>query len=304
MQSQARAREPLRWDDVSLFLALCRARTVGKAGRLLGVDASTVSRRLAVLEDALGVTLFERSHEGMVPTQAAEDLRLIGEEMEGVMLRFAHAADGLEREVAGLVRLACPPDVADVVLAPLLPELLRQHPKLRLEIMPGEAVLDLTRREADLALRTLRPAEGDLVVTRLTTVRWIVAASEQRARDLGTLHRWDDAPWVGWGERLAQLGPARWLSNYAKNVEPVVRSNSLLVQISVVAQGVGITLLPEPSVQHYGLLPVKLAPALRADAQHWPTSELFLVTHRALRDVPRVRAVWDLLLARRSGRAH
>lgn len=64
-----------------------------------------------------------------------------------------------------------------------------------------------------------------------------------------------------------------------------------------------MTLIPEPSAQHYGLVPVRLAAALRADAEQWPTNELFLVTHRALRDVPRVRAVWDLLLQRAGGRA-
>ena len=296
MQHLSTPREPLRWDDVRLFLALCRARTVGEAGRVLGVDSSTVSRRLTALEEALAATLFDRSHEGITATKAAEDLRPVAEEMEEVMLRFAHAADGLEREVSGVVRIACPPDVADVVVAPLLRKLLAAHPALRVEIAPGEALTDLTRREADVALRIVRPTQGDLVVTKLTTVRWIVVAAPQLAKELGTLRAWSDAPWVGWGERLSQIGPARWLATHAKTVDPVVRSDSLMVQIAVVNAGVGVTLVPEPSAKHYGLVPVKLAPGLRADADEWPTNELFLVTHRALRNVPRVRAVWDLLL--------
>ena len=298
MQGQTKPREPLRWDDVRLFLALCRARTVNEASRALGVDSSTVSRRLTALEEALTATLFDRSHEGISATKAAEDLLPVAEEMEAVMLRFAHAADGLERAVSGLVRVACPPDVANVVIAPLLRELFTTHPALRVEIAPGEAVIDLTRREADLALRTVRPAQGDLVVTRLTSVRWVLVASAELARELGTLRSWSDAPWVGWGARLSMIGPAMWLENHAKGVDPVLRSDSLMVQIAAVNAGVGVTLVPEPSAQHYGLVPVKLAPSLRADAEGWPTDELFLVTLRALHHVPRVRALWDLLLQR------
>ncbi|HEY3256672.1 MAG TPA: LysR family transcriptional regulator [Polyangiaceae bacterium] len=303
MQRQVTPAEPLRWDDVRLFLAVCRARTVGEAGRALGVDSSTVSRRLTALEEALTTTLFDRNHEGITATKAAEDLLSVAEEMEAVMLRFAHAADGLEREVSGLVRIACPPDVANVLIAPLLRDLFTLHPALRVEIAPGEAVIDLTRREADLALRTLRPAQGDLVVTRLTSVRWVLVACAELARELGTLRSWTDAPWIGWGGRLSPKGPTQWLETYAKGVDPLVRSDSLMVQIAAVSAGAGVTLVPEPSAQHYGLVPLKLAPGLRADAANWPTDELFLVTLRALRNVPRVRALWDLLLQRAGGRA-
>jgi DNA-binding transcriptional LysR family regulator len=302
MQRQSPPSEPLRWDDVRLFLALCRAHTVGEASRALGVDSSTVSRRLTALETALSAVLFDRGHEGITATKAAEDLLAVAEEMEAVMLRFAHAADGLEREVSGRVRIACPPDVANVVIAPLLRELFARHPALRVEIVPGEAVLDLTRREADLALRTVRPGHGDLVVTRLTSVRWVLVASAELARELGTLRSWHDAPWIGWGARLSLIGPAKWLESHASEVDPVVRSDSLMVQIAAVSAGVGVTLVPEPSARHYGLVPLKLAQSLRAEAASWPTDELFLVTVRALRNVPRVRAVWELLLERAGGR--
>ena len=160
------------------------------------------------------------------------------------MLRFAQAADGLERELSVLVRVACPPDVGNVVIAPLLRELFALHPALRVEIAPGEAVIDLTRREADLALRTVRPTQGDLVVTRLTSVRWVLVASAELARELGTLRSWHDAPWIGWGSRLAAKGPEKWLETYAKGVEPVVRSDSLMLQIAAASAGVGVTLVP------------------------------------------------------------
>jgi len=295
VQRKPASSEALHWDDIRLFLALCRARTVGRAASALGIDASTVSRRLAALEQALDASLFDRGRDGIAPTKAAEDLLPMAEEIEQAMIRFTSAAEGLEREVSGLVRVTCPDDLAEVVVVPCLHELFARHPGLRIELSPGEALLDLTRREADLALRTVRPTHGDLLVTKLLSVRWIAAASAEAARDLGSLRAWTDAPWIGWGERLSHVGPARWLQAHARDVEPVLRSDSLRIQLSALSNGLGVGLIPEPSLEHFGLVPVKLTAALRASAAEWPVDELFLVTHRALRDVPRVRVLWELL---------
>ena len=222
----------------------------------------------------------------------------VAEEIEEAMARFASEVEGLERVISGRVRIACTPDVAEVIVAPLVPGLLAKHPALRIEIDPGEAVLDLTRREADLALRTVRPARGDLIVTRLATIRWVLVAAPGVARALGTLRSWTAIPWVGWGDRLSNVAPARWLATHAPHAQPLVRCDSLMLQLALVRSGVGVALMPEPSASHYGLVPVKTSPALREEANQWPTDELFLVTHRALRQVPRVRVVWDALVAR------
>jgi len=187
-------------------------------------------------------------------------------------------------------------------VAPLLQELLASHPALRITLSPGESVLDLTRREADLALRTVRPQSGDLVMTRLTSARWQVVASPALARRLGTLRDLAAAPWIGWGEGFANLHAARWLARHARGAEPVVRSDSLRLHLAVAQAGVGVALVPEPSVRHFRLVPVKLAKSLRPAADELPVDELFLVTHRALREVPRVKVVWDLLLARWASR--
>lgn len=298
MQRTRIARERLPWDDVRLFLALCRAHTLGEAAGRLGIDASTVSRRLTAVEEALSARLFERGRDGITPTEAAEGLMPVAEEIEAAMARFATEAEGLERAASGLVRIACPPDVAEVLVAPLVPELRATHPALRVEIDPGEAVLDLTRREADLALRVVRPERGDLVVTRLMTVRWLLVAAPALARALGTVRSWSDVPWVGWGSRLSGIAPARWLAAYAPGVEPVVSSDSLSLQLAIVRSGAGAALVPQPTAEHHALARVKIGAALRDEAAAWPSGDLFLVTHRALRQVPRVRVVWELLLAR------
>lgn len=298
MQTKRRPTEPLRWDDVRLFLALCRNRTVGAAAQALGVDGSTVSRRLVALERALGASLFDRGRDGVAATKAAEDLMPVAEEMELAMHRFTSAAEGLEREVSGLVRITSPADVAEVLLTPLLHELFEKHPMLRIALDPGEAVLDLTRREADIALRVVRPTAGDLVVVKLTTARWIAVATPALAKRLGTVRDFRAIPWVGWGERFVQVPAARWIAAHVGSETPLVRSDSLRVQLAAITAGVGVGLVPAPSVAFFGLVPIAFSKRLVPATEQWPVDELFLVTHRALRDVPRVRVVLDLIVAR------
>lgn len=180
--------------------------------------------------------------------------------------------------------------------------MLALYPALRVELAPSEALFDLTRREADLALRTVRPERGDLAVTKVAEVRWVLAAAPELAKRLGTLRSWNDAPWIGWGERFASSPAARWVAAHVEG-EPVVRTDSLMLQVTLVATGLGVALLPEPSARHYGLVPVKLGAPLRETAKKWQTAELFLVTHRALRHVPRVNAVWELMVSRLAERA-
>lgn len=286
----------LPWDDVRLFLALSRSRTLGEAGKRLAMDSSTMSRRLVRLEGALTATLFVRGRGGITATEAAERLVPVAEEMEQVMARFTGEVEAFERDISGRVRIACPADAADVLLTPHLPRLLERHPQLRVDVLAGEGVVDMARREADVALRTARPTVGDLVVTTLFPVEWRVAAAPALAEEIGALGAWDVVPWIGCTERMAGTTPGRWFSEQLGSTQPVVRSDSLMVQISAVAEGMGVALLPARSIEHCGLVPVKLSRPLRASAGPWPEDDLFLVAHRALRGVPRVRAAWDYLI--------
>src|SRR5580765_6348650 len=102
-----------RWDDVRLFLALHRERTLAGAAMTVGLDASTLSRRLVALEDALGTRLFDRTREGLVPTQGAELLLPAAEEMAAAHARFSRDASGFERVAEGTVRLSVPPGLAE-----------------------------------------------------------------------------------------------------------------------------------------------------------------------------------------------
>ena len=282
------------WDEVQLFLSLMRTRRLAATGKALGCDTSTASRRLARLETTLDTALFDRTREGLAPTAAALRLLASAEEMERASHTFRRELDGLEREVEGAVKLSVPPGVAESFIAPMLGPLSARHPKLRFEVDASVRQADLTRREADVAIRTIRPSGGPLVRQLLTRAQWVPMATPDLVSSLGALKNWSDVPWVGWGFGLEQLHAARWLALRVA-APPMLRTNSFVLQVSMVQQGLGAALVPAPYAQVHRLEPLRLSRKLTADAKSLPVDELWLVTHESLRRVPRVAAVWDFI---------
>jgi DNA-binding transcriptional LysR family regulator len=285
----------LDWDQVRLFLAVARGGSLAEAAARLGLDISTVSRRLDRLEEELGVHLFDRTREGTVATAAAEQMLPHAEEMELGMHRFTAAGAQVETAVEGTVRLTVPPGVADAFVAPRLVELHARHPGLVVELDASIGYADLTRREADLALRARRPTGGDLVVVRLIEARSLPMTSAGYARELGKLARLDDARWVDYAADLAHLPGPRWLRAHAPAVAPVLRTSHYASQLAAARAGLGVVLAAEP-YRETGLVPVTPSRRLAAAWRELPVEELWLVGHRALRHVPRIAAVWEFVL--------
>ena len=284
------------WDDVKLLLVLVRTRRLAAAAKALKVDISTTSRRLARLEEELGLTLFDRRREGLVPTDAANRLLAPAEEMERASHGFGRQIDVLEQRVEGPVRISTPPGVAESFIGPLLNELTRRHPGIRLEVDASTRQVDLVKREADLVVRTVRPKGGPLVRQLLARARWIPMASPALAASLGTLRNWNDVPWVGWAYELERLHASRWLSSHLKTA-PVLKTNSFPLQVSAVQRGLGAALMPEQYLAVHQFAPLQLSRALTAETKSLPQDDLWLIAHEDLRRVPRVAAVWDYLVA-------
>lgn len=295
---------PPRWEDVRLFLATYRARTLAGAALRMDVDASTVSRRLAALEETLGARLFDRTRDGLVPTQSAEALLGGAEEMEAGLSRLLREASALESSVEGVVRLSVTPGLADVFLAPALVRLRARHPALRIEIDASQRLVDLGRREADLAIRTIKPTGGDLVFVRVLSDRWWPMASAAYAEELGRVDDLDalaEARWIAWGEDLAAIPVAAWLRRHLPKVLPVLRTSHLASQLAAVESGLGVALLPESYADVRPVVRVAFRKALAEAVGPLPEDALWLVTHRALRGVPRVDAVWRFVVEELAG---
>ena len=279
----------LQWDDVRLFLSLMKEGSLTHAAKQCGLDVSTMSRRLTVMEERLGTTLFLRSREGVRPTAAAEELVADAEVIDEAISRLQRRSAGFEVAPEGLVRLTAPPLVVETLVVPLLPRLLETWPKLRLEVLSSQAVLDLTRREADLAIRTVKPSSGELVVVKLLEAPYAFFSAHHHARRYAKTTSLDGLPIVTWNHEGSMIPAARWVNEHAKGANVVLRSNSLAAQIEAVRYGVGV-----------GLLPQSIARAIAGLAQlslrglpPFPADVLWLVGHQALKRVPRVQAVWD-----------
>jgi DNA-binding transcriptional LysR family regulator len=293
--------DDLDWDDVQVFLALARHESLSAAARTLGVNHATIGRRIDSLERRVGGALFERGARGYAPTPLARTLLPAAEAMEAGSHAFLRGAGRAGPGLAGTVRLTATEALASVFLAPRLAAAVRElHPGIAVEIATDSRALNLSRREADAALRWARPAgegSGALFCRRIGTVGYgFYAAEPYLAAHAGSgngggdpeqphdLIGFDDAGAAG---GLPEPG---WLARTAKHGRIVFRSNSVLAQRAAAEAGAGIAVLP-----HYlaagtaGLRPVAMAGTERM------TRELWLVVHRDLRDVPRIRAVLDLV---------
>jgi DNA-binding transcriptional LysR family regulator len=285
-----------RWDDVRLFLALYRERTLAGAGAAVGLDASTLSRRLATLEELLETRLFDRGRDGLEPTEGAELLLPAAEEMAQAHARFVQSVLGFERSAEGIVRLSAPPGLAETFVVPALVELRVKYPALRVELDASIRFTELTRREADLALRTRRPSAGDLVSVKLSERRWEPMLRAERARSVEPIGDWGKVSWIGWGDDMQEFPPARWVAKHVPRTALVLTTSHVAAQLAAVEAGLGLALLPPVYARRAGLRAARHAPALAASVAELPGTETWLVGHRALRRVPRIAAVWDFLV--------
>ncbi|MCR9160615.1 MAG: LysR family transcriptional regulator [Nannocystaceae bacterium] len=283
-----------RWDDLRVFLAVFREGSLKRAATTLGVNVSTASRRVDALEEQLGVRLFDRTPDGAKPTDAGERLVVHAEAMELGAMGMMRAVEGLEVEAEGVVRVASPPGVADHFLMPRLGRLLDRHPKIRLQVLASIGYADLTRREADLALRMRRPTGGDFVVKRLAKHGYVAIVSS-RHRGKMPLEDASAMRWVTWGEDLGGRSDRKWVLDHAGPAAVVVETSSMTAQLEAVREGFAAMLVPHPYLMLRGVRQLQLSPRLEASLARVPADSLWLVGHRALRDVPRIAAVWSWL---------
>lgn len=275
-----------RWDDLKVFLSVLREGSFGLAAQALGVEQSTVSRRIAALEAALGAPLFDRLASGPRATDLARRLRTRAEAIEAQVLALADTARNEARVIDGRVRLALTASFAvQVVIPHLASELARRHPKLALDLIIDDHAADLARREADLALRFFRPRGGDLVTKRVARLPLTVLAHRSYLRKRKGA---DALDWIVLDLPGAQLADGALLAQLG--VEPRMRVTNHLAQIEAVRAGLGVALLTR-SLQWLDSALVEVDLALPP----FPSVELWLVVPRALRHVPRVAAVWSLL---------
>ncbi len=282
------------WNDIAFFLAVCRAGSLSAASRTLGVEHTTVGRRIAALEKALGSRLFDRSRDGYVPTARGAEIRAMAEDMEIAADALARRAEGGDARVGGTLRVTATETLSSHFLIPRLPQLMARHPDLRIEVVADNSTLSLARREADVALRLVRPTGGSLVARSVGEIGYGVYAERAFCRKYsarpGTFEP-DLYPVVGFDESYADMRLARWLAAACTPVgaRPVLVSNSLASQYAAVAAGIGAGVLPSYMAELDRRL-VCLLPPSRVQR-----TDLWLVYHRDVRELARLRAFVDFV---------
>lgn len=274
----------MRWDDLPVFLAARRGGSLAAAAAALGVDASTVSRRLRALERDLDVRLFDRTPAGLQATDAAERLWPLAMQAEEAITQLQREGESLEQAVEGEVRIAVPDGVATELMPAVLARIRAEYPAVVPSLLCGIGFVDLNRREADLALRTSNPPGDDLVTVKLAEVSVGVYGApdlveQWRGADLS------EVPFISWDGTWAHLEDARFLTSIGANV--VIRASSLPAHLAAARAGLGFVIDAGPASD--GLAP--LIPDLGV------TGALWMTTHRTLRRVPRVAALWELIRA-------
>lgn len=276
------------WDDLRVFLAVHRAGTLRGAARTLGINHATVTRRLAQIEGALGSDLFERRPDGLVASQAGEDLLAAAERVEGELLAVQRRIVGRDDSPRGVVRLSVPPAMLRSFLARELVAFARANPGIELDVDASHSYSDLARREADVALRMADAVAEDVVALRVIRYRKAVYASPAH---LGAAAGGMLDPvrhnWIGWGEDLPH---PTWTRDTPFPDLPVRhRLFSNILQLEAAKEGLGLALLPcflgdpEPGV-------IRVPGTATLDGK-----SIWLLYHPDLRRSARVRTLIDFL---------
>jgi len=284
----------ISWDDAQTFLAIAEAGSISGGAQHLGLGQPTVSRRIALLEARLGISLFVRSKQGVELTEAAVRLRPAAEQMARWASELGRLASGEEEEAAGTVRIAAPPAMAVDWLAPLAADLGRDHPALRVEVLASVDHIDLVRGEADLALRTRPANEPELMTLAEGTSEVGVFASQAYTAELNARRLSDgrdqepltfaDLDWITWARPYEQVAPRPMLERAIPDFVPSFASDDFLVQRAATAAGLGAMILDARGAQLAGLVPV--------DVEFNPPPNTFrLVCAKSMQFVPRVRLV-------------
>lgn len=271
------------------FLEVHRRGSLSAAARQLGVDQTTVGRRLKALERDLGARLLRTTPRGIALTEAGRAILADAEHMDATVFAMRRKVGGRDAQVAGTLRVATTEPLASTFLIPRLPALRERHPELDFTVIAGNRAVDLEAGDADLALRLVEPREPELVARRVGSIELAVFAAarylERRGVPEPGLAGHDVVAYAG---ELANGLEARWLAEHAARARVVLRVTSVFNLVDAASAGLGIAVLPRHLGLDAGLRELELAkpPAARG---------VWIVFHRDARRDARVQAVAEFL---------
>lgn len=277
------------WNDLKYFLAVARSHSLTDASRALRVSHSTIARRVAALEQAVSAELFTKRNDGYFLTPAGESFFDRAEQAEAKLLWLERGGAAPAEEYSGVVRLALPELLGHHVVIPSLTAFFQQHPSIQLELLADVRPLNLSKRQADLLVRLVRPSHGDYLMRRVGSIAMAVYGSPEYIEAHGAPATYSDLGQhrlVGWDNGLGYLPFSRWLFDAIPNANIALRAHTMSAQLSAVQSHIGLAVLPAVVARKFGLKRV-----LSSDAAFF--SEVWLLQSSDSKSVARVRALAD-----------
>lgn len=283
------------WDDLRFVLAVARSGSALRAARTLNVNQTTVTRRIAHIEDAIGAALFESRQNGQLPTPLGQLVAAGAERVEAEVAALKSAINAQQRVVSGSIRFTSSEVFANRIVAPFLRSFRKAYPGIAVDLIADDRRFDLSRGEADVAFRAgSRPEGAGVVAQRLPDAGWAPYCSAGYADDHGVpadVGAFDGHAIVLIEEPMSRLPAYVWLARVGQKATVSTRSNSLTNLLSAVRAGLGIGMLPcfigDPETDLRRCLP----PVRALDAEVW------LIVREDIKQMPHVRAFVDALAA-------
>ncbi len=280
-------------NDLRFASAIAEAGTLAGAARRLGVNHATVFRRLEAMESRLGVRLFERGGGRYAPTSEGEALARAGAQVEDTASEALRQVAGRDLRPSGLVRITTTDTLAQTVLPAMLGPLRAGCPEISLQLHVTNELQNLSRRDADIAIRPSSQPPGHLLGRRIGVIAYAVYGEARAVQQWrGVRHDWPvwrHAPWVAVDESLSQHRSLAWLARQLPLADVALRCSSFMAVAHACAQGLGLAVLPccvgdaLPGLRRVGERLAEL------DTDAW------LLTHADLRGTARIRVVLDAL---------
>jgi DNA-binding transcriptional LysR family regulator len=282
----------LDWTDLRFLLAVQRAKTLSAAARKLGCNQTTVGRRIEALESALDRRLFRRTPDGYFPTPDGEAALTRAERIEEEVMAMEREISGRDERPEGQVRLTTYESMGQVFLASRLGEFRQRYPEIDLELNMDNRPLNLSRREADLAVRPGKPTQQQLQIRKIGTVVAALYASPAYLKKRGEPRTVEDLAKhdiLADEEANSHSSQSRWLDQIARGARVGLRCDSAVVRAAAAAGGLGIAaLFCYVGDGHHGLK--RILPKQQIEQDLW------IAVHRDLQYAARVRAVIDFLV--------
>jgi DNA-binding transcriptional LysR family regulator len=289
----------LSWDDFRIVRAIAERRSLTGAAEALTVNHSTVFRRLGQIEERLGTALFVRGRAGYDPTPCGEEMVRLAERMAEDIVSFERTVTGRDLRPSGELRVTTNDTMVGYLLSDVFAAFRRAYPDIVLDVIVSNQSLNLSKRDADIAIRATAEPPETLIGRRIATIGWgIYGPVELAGRPFDPLIDGRRFTWVGFGDNLAHIRAARWLAETVGEERIVYRINTVLGLGEAAAAGIGLALMP-------CFIGATLPGLVRLDAA-MPDfgAALWLLTHPDLRQTARVRAFMDFAaaeLGRRKG---